>query len=333
MKKVLITGGCGFIGSEVIRQAISKDFLVMNVDKLTYAADLRNVASVSDHPNYNFAQVDICNGDALSGVFKDFQPDYCLHLAAESHVDRSITKPQDFIDTNVVGTMNMLNCSLDYWQENQHPQHFRFLHVSTDEVYGSLQLNTKKKFNEASRYNPSSPYSASKAASDHLVVAWTRTYGLPAMISNCSNNYGPYQNEEKLIPATIIRALKHKPLHVYGDGKNVRDWLHVSDHANALFAIIEKGTVGHTYCVGANTELNNLTVVNHICDSLNDIMDTGVNYRDLVSFITDRPGHDRRYAIDSTLLTSQIGWMPTIEFNDGIKDTINWYVDNESWWG
>jgi dTDP-glucose 4,6-dehydratase len=333
MKRLLLTGGCGFIGSEVVRKAISKDFVVMNLDKLTYASNVKNISTVSNHPNYHFSQIDICDVDRLNEVFTTFKPDCCIHLAAESHVDRSISKPQDFINTNVVGTMNMLNCSLVYWQQMKNPQEFRFLHVSTDEVYGSLKLSTEKKFTEASPYNPSSPYSASKAASDHLVMAWIRTYGLPAMISNCSNNYGPYQNEEKLIPATIIRALKHKPLHIYGDGKNVRDWLHVSDHANALFAIIEKGTVGHTYCVGANTELNNLTVVHHICDSLNAIMDAGVNYRDLISFVTDRPGHDRRYAIDSTFLMSQIGWMPAIEFEDGIRDTINWYVDNESWWG
>jgi dTDP-glucose 4,6-dehydratase len=331
MKRILITGGCGFIGSEVVREAISNNFIVMNVDKLSYAGNLDNVASVANHPNYNFVQLDINDQNKLAEIFESFKPDYCLHLAAETHVDRSIDQPHVFIDANILGTLSVLNCSLLYWQKMQQPSGFRLLHISTDEVYGALDIESDSKFSESSRYDPSSPYSASKAASDHLVMAWHKTYGLPAIISNCSNNYGPYQNTEKLIPATILRGINKQPISIYGDGRNVRDWLHVGDHAKALFSLLYNGKLGQSYCVGSDSEYDNLSVVHQICENLTIYLDNDFDYKELITFVADRPGHDRRYAIDNRLLVEQVGCKPSVEFKDGLRETVVWYLNNRSW--
>jgi len=331
--KILVTGGAGFIGSAVCRYLIEEtDHSVVNVDKLTYAANLESVASVSDDPRYAFERVDIVDRDAVQAIFERYQPDAVMHLAAESHVDRSITGAGDFIQTNIVGTFVMLEVARAYWDglEAAEKDAFRFLHVSTDEVYGSL--GDDGLFTEETAYDPSSPYSASKASSDHLLTAWHRTYGFPGLISNCSNNYGPYHFPEKLIPLVTLNALEHKPLPVYGDGSNVRDWLYVRDHARALLLVLTGGRLGEKYNVGGNNERSNLQVVHAICDQLDALRPGDTPRRDLIEFVTDRPGHDARYAIDSTRLQTELGWRPEENFETGLAKTVQWYLDNEAWW-
>lgn len=331
--KILVTGGAGFIGSAVCRYLIEEaGHEVVNVDKLTYAANLESVAPVASSPAYAFEQVDICDRDKVADVFKRHQPDAVMHLAAESHVDRSITGADDFIQSNIVGTFVLLDVARGYWDglSGARKDGFRFLHVSTDEVYGSLGADGL--FTEETAYDPSSPYSASKAASDHLLTAWQRTYGFPGLISNCSNNYGPYHFPEKLIPLVTLNALEHKTLPVYGDGSNVRDWLYVRDHARALLLILQKGRLGEKYNVGGNNERTNLQVVHAICDELDRLRPGDKPRRELIEFVTDRPGHDARYAIDSTKLQSELDWRPDEDFESGLKKTVQWYLDNEAWW-
>ncbi|WP_104666276.1 dTDP-glucose 4,6-dehydratase [Ensifer adhaerens] len=331
--RVLVTGGAGFIGSAVIRHLIlDKGYDVLNVDKLTYAGTLSSLLPVASNPSYRFLRADICDGRAISEAFSTFRPDRVMHLAAESHVDRSITGAREFIETNVLGTFNLLECTRAYWQsmEDEDKRRFRFLHVSTDEVYGSLADDAL--FREETRYDPSSPYSASKAASDHLAKAWARTYGMPILVSNCSNNYGPYHFPEKLIPLTILNALEGKPLSIYGDGTNIRDWLFVEDHARALDLIAERGRIGETYNVGGRNERRNVDVVRRICATL-DVLAPAIRPREeLIQFVEDRPGHDLRYAIDATKLEEELGWEAEDSFESGIEKTIRWYLDNEWWW-
>lgn len=332
--KVLVTGGAGFVGANFIRHLMERtDWSVVNLDALYYAANLESLADISDNPRYRFEKADICDGKKLKAIFEAHRPDAVLHLAAESHVDRSIDEPAPFIQTNIVGTYTLLEAALEYWKSlGARGQGFRFLHVSTDEVYGSL--GPTERFTEKSPYQPNSPYSASKASSDHLVRAWHRTFGLPAMISNCSNNYGPYQFPEKLIPLIILNAISGKPLPVYGAGENVRDWLYVEDHATALVAILEKGKVGECYNVGGNSELMNIEVVRQICSIIDELVPASP-YRphdDLIEFVADRPGHDLRYAIDSSKLSEQLGWRPNVDFKTGLRRTVEWYLANEGWW-
>jgi dTDP-glucose 4,6-dehydratase len=333
--KILVTGGAGFIGSAVCRQIISASAdHVVNVDKLTYASSLGSVAALSDSGRYGFHRVDICDRNAVDAVFAGEQPDAVIHLAAESHVDRSITGPAAFVETNIVGTYTMLEAARAFLEGLSGPKadSFRFLHVSTDEVYGALGADDM--FTEDTAYDPSSPYSASKAASDHLAMAWHRTYGLPVLISNCSNNYGPFQFPEKLIPLIITNALDEKTLPVYGRGENVRDWLHVEDHARALLTIVRNAAPGGRYNVGAKGERRNIDVVQGICDCLDKIRPRtdGSSHRDLISFVTDRPGHDFRYAIDARKLESDLGWRAEESFEQGLQKTVQWYVDNQDWW-
>ncbi|MGB3627240.1 MAG: dTDP-glucose 4,6-dehydratase [Henriciella sp.] len=331
--KILVTGGAGFIGSAVCRYLIEEtDHSVVNVDKLTYAANLASVAPVDGDERYAFEQADIADRDAMIEIFERHQPDAVMHLAAESHVDRSITGAGEFIQTNIVGTFVMLEVARAYWDglPADRKDDFRFLHVSTDEVYGSLGEDGL--FTEETAYDPSSPYSASKAASDHLLTAWQRTYGFPGLISNCSNNYGPYHFPEKLIPLVTLNALERKPLPVYGDGSNVRDWLHVRDHARALLLILQAGQLGEKYNVGGNNERTNLQVVHAICDTLDELRPGDTPRRDLIEFVTDRPGHDARYAIDATRLQTELGWKTEENFETGLAKTISWYLDNEDWW-
>lgn len=330
--RVIVTGGAGFIGSAVARLAIAERHDVLVVDKLTYAGHLSSLREVADDPRYRFVQADICDGETMHAAIKSFEPDAILHLAAESHVDRSITGAGAFIETNILGTYRLLQAARVYWEKLSGGKRdaFRFLHVSTDEVYGSL--GPEGLFREDTRYDPRSPYSASKAASDHLARAWRHTYGLPVLISNCSNNYGPYHLPEKLIPLTILNGLAGERLPVYGDGANVRDWLYVDDHARALLAIVERGLVGETYNVGGRNERSNLTVVHRICDLLDKHAPAGVGRRDLIEFVTDRPGHDQRYAIDATKLESELGWRALETFDTGIERTVRWYLENEWWW-
>ncbi|MEM5515324.1 dTDP-glucose 4,6-dehydratase [Henriciella sp. AS95] len=331
--KVLVTGGAGFIGSAVCRYLIEEtEHKVVNVDKLTYAANLESVALVADDDRYAFEKADIADREAMDTIFERHQPDAVMHLAAESHVDRSITGAGEFIQTNIVGTFVMLEAARAYWEglSADRKDAFRFLHVSTDEVYGSL--GDEGLFTEETAYDPSSPYSASKAASDHLLTAWQRTYGFPGLISNCSNNYGPYHFPEKLIPLVTLNALEMKTLPVYGDGSNVRDWLYVRDHARALLLILQKGKLGEKYNVGGNNERTNLQVVHAICDTLDDLRPADKPRRNLIEFVTDRPGHDARYAIDSTRLQTELGWKPEENFESGLEKTIRWYLDNETWW-
>lgn len=335
MKKVLVTGGAGFIGSAVCRYLVKeKGISVLNVDKLTYAGNTESLKEISGSPLYRFAQADICDRETIAALFADFQPDAVMHLAAESHVDRSIDGPAAFIETNIVGTYNMLACARDYWSElsNGQKQAFRFHHISTDEVYGSL--GPEGLFTETTPYDPRSPYSASKASSDHLVMAWHHTYGLPTIITNCSNNYGPYHFPEKLIPLVILNALDQKLLPIYGKGDNIRDWLYVGDHARALVLAVEKGIPGETYNVGGRNERTNLEVVQTICRILDKLKprENGV-YTDLITFVADRPGHDQRYAIDATKLETELGWKALEDFDTGIRKTVQWYLDNEWWWG
>jgi dTDP-glucose 4,6-dehydratase len=334
--KIVVTGGAGFIGSAVVRQLIKEtDATVINVDKLTYAGDLGSVAEVSGSPRYRFEKVDVCDASALQRLFAEYRPDAVMHLAAESHVDRSIDGPGQFIQTNIVGTYTLLEVALAYWQRlsGEDRARFRFHHVSTDEVYGSLDRDDAR-FTEEAPYQPNSPYSASKAASDHLVRAWHHTYGLPTVISNCSNNYGPYHFPEKLIPLMIIKALCGEPLPLYGTGENVRDWLYVEDHARALCQVLQEGKVGEFYNIGAGSELTNLQVVKAICDLLDELIPES-SYRphaNLITFVADRPGHDKRYAIDAAKIMRELGWRPRETFESGLRKTVQWYIDNRPWW-
>jgi dTDP-glucose 4,6-dehydratase len=328
---ILVTGGAGFIGSAVVRLAIARGHTVVNVDALTYAACLDNLASVAEHTNYAFEQVDIRNRAVLDAVFTKYAPDAVMHLAAESHVDRSIDGPTDFIETNVKGTFNMLEAARSYWQSQGKPESFRFHHISTDEVFGSL--GPTGMFTEDTPYDPRSPYSASKASSDHLVRAWRETYGLPVVLTNCSNNYGPYHFPEKLIPVVILNALAGKPLPIYGDGENMRDWLYVEDHADALLLVLEKGALGRSYNIGGENERTNLELVKTLCGILDYLhpRDEG-SYADLITFVTDRPGHDARYAIDPSRIRNELGWRPSVTVEEGLEKTVQWYLDNENWW-
>ena len=333
--KLLVTGGAGFIGSAVIRDAIARGYDIVNVDSLTYAANLENLASVSDNSAYTFENIDICNKEALADCLSRTQPDAIMHLAAESHVDRSIDGPSQFIQTNITGTFNLLDVSRHYWQnlKGQKQDKFRFHHVSTDEVYGDLSLEDPA-FEETTPYDPSSPYSASKAASDHLVRAWARTYGLPTVITNCSNNYGPFQFPEKLLPVVILNAFHDKSIPVYGSGENIRDWLYVDDHADALLLVLEKGALGETYNIGGNNERTNIELVKSICSLMDAKKSTDEGaHAQLISFVKDRPGHDRRYAINNSKISHELNWKPTVVWDDGFKRTIDWYLDNENWWG
>jgi len=331
--RVLVTGGVGFIGSALVRHLVlDRGCDVLNVDKLTYASTQTSLCSVEGRPGYRFLRGDVADGRIMREAFSSFRPDRVMHLAAESHVDRSITGAADFIQTNVVGTFTLLEAARAYWSRlaTQERKAFRFLHVSTDEVYGSL--GSGGLFSETTAYDPSSPYSASKAASDHLAKAWHRTYGMPVIVSNCSNNYGPYQFPEKLIPLTIINALEGRPLPVYGKGENVRDWLYVDDHVRALDIIAGRGRPGETYNVGGRNERRNIDVVKHICDLVDRIAPASVARSDLITFVTDRPGHDARYAIDAGKLEAELGWSVRESFDTGIEKTVRWYFDNRWWW-
>ena len=331
--KLLVTGGAGFIGSAVVRLAMKRGYEVVNLDALTYAACLDNVASVAASPRYKFEQADIRDRQALNRIFADHQPDLVMHLAAESHVDRSIDKPGDFIETNITGTYNMLEAAWNYWAAKGRPESFRFHHISTDEVYGSLPTDKSMKFTEETPYDPRSPYSASKASSDHLVRAWYETYALPVVLTNCSNNYGPYQFPEKLIPVVILNALAGNDLPIYGDGSNVRDWLFVEDHAEALLLVIEKGKLGRSYNIGGENEWTNLELVKTLCAILDDLRPKTVgSYADQITFVTDRPGHDKRYAIDPARIRDELGWRPSLTVEDGLRQTVQWYLGNEAWW-
>jgi dTDP-glucose 4,6-dehydratase len=327
--KILVTGGAGFIGSAVVRQAIGAGHSVINLDALTYAACLENVACVADNANYVMERADIRDRAALDPVFETHRPDAVMHLAAESHVDRSIDGPATFIETNVMGTFHLLEAARSYWQKYQ-PSGFRFHHISTDEVYGSL--GPTGQFTETTPYDPRSPYSASKASSDHLVRAWAETYGLPVVLTNCSNNYGPYHFPEKLIPVVILNALAGKPIPIYGDGSNVRDWLYVEDHADALLLVLQKGQISRSYNIGGENERSNLELVQTICAILDEKRPRDGSYADLICFVTDRPGHDARYAIDPTRIVTELGWRPSVTVEEGLEKTVQWYLDNEDWW-
>ncbi|MCC0076855.1 MAG: dTDP-glucose 4,6-dehydratase [Rhodobacter sp.] len=331
--KILVTGGAGFIGSAVVRLAVGRGHQVVNLDALTYAACLENVAPVARSPLYAFEKADIRDRAALDRVFADHHPDVVMHLAAESHVDRSIDGPADFIETNVTGTFNMLEAARSHWTRAGKPADFRFHHISTDEVFGSLPADPAVRFTEDTPYDPRSPYSASKAGSDHLVRAWHETYGLPVVLTNCSNNYGPYHFPEKLIPVIILNALAGKPLPIYGDGSNIRDWLFVEDHAEALLLVVEKGRVGRSYNIGGENERSNLDLVRTLCAILDRKRPrAGGSYADLITFVTDRPGHDARYAIDPGRIRAELGWRPSVTVEEGLERTVQWYLDNEAWW-
>jgi len=373
--RILVTGGSGFIGSNLIHLLVeNKGESVINLDKLTYAGNTQSLADIESNPRYTFEQVDICDPVSIARVFEKHQPDVVMHLAAESHVDRSIDGPGEFIQTNIVGTFNLLEAALAYWRslplagaEELVPsqdekldnssngptqQSFRFLHVSTDEVYGSLEPDTLG-FSETTPYDPHSPYSASKAASDHLARAWGDTYGLPVLVTNCSNNYGPYQFPEKLIPVVILKCLRGEPIPVYGNGENIRDWLYVTDHAEALYTVVTKGRVGETYNIGGNNERQNIELVHTLCSLMDELAPERMTFKssatqqdsssvsgnaesrsfqDLITFVTDRPGHDMRYAIDSTKIRDELGWGPKEDFKSGFRKTVQWYLDNETWW-
>lgn len=327
---LLVTGGAGFIGSAVVRLAIARGYTVINLDALTYAACLDNVAPVAGDPNYTFIEADIRDADALADIFATHQPDAVMHLAAESHVDRSIDGPGAFIDTNVTGTYTLLQAARAHWEGAGKPAGFRFHHISTDEVYGSLGATGQ--FTEDTAYAPNSPYSASKAASDHLVRAWGETYGLPFVITNCSNNYGPYHFPEKLIPVVILNALAGQPIPVYGAGENVRDWLYVEDHADALLTVLERGENARSYNIGGENEARNIDLVRMICGILDRLKPADKPYGDLITFVTDRPGHDLRYAIDPARIRSELGWRPSVTLEQGLEKTVRWYLENEAWW-
>ncbi len=333
--KILVTGGAGFIGSAVVRHIIKNtENEVINIDKLTYAGNLESLAEIDQHERYHFAQIDICDAAALTQVFADFKPDLVMHLAAESHVDRSIDGPSEFIQTNIVGTYTLLEVARHYWQnlDETKQQKFRFHHISTDEVYGDLE-GTTDLFTETTSYAPSSPYSASKASSDHLVRAWHRTYGLPVIVTNCSNNYGPYHFPEKLIPLVILNALDAKPLPIYGKGDQIRDWLYVEDHARALYKVVTEGVVGETYNIGGHNEKRNIDVVKTICSILDELRPQAndMPYESLITFVKDRPGHDLRYAIDASKMANALGWKPKESFETGIRKTVEWYLNNLEW--
>ncbi|TKD18428.1 dTDP-glucose 4,6-dehydratase [Rhodobacter capsulatus] len=331
--KILVTGGAGFIGSAVVRLAIARGHAVVNVDALTYAACLDNVASVASAPLYAFEQADIRDGAAIAAILDRHQPDAVMHLAAESHVDRSIDGPGVFIETNVMGTYQMLQAARQHWEGRGRPESFRFHHISTDEVFGSLPHDPAVKFTEDTPYDPRSPYSASKAGSDHLVRAWHETYGLPVVLTNCSNNYGPFHFPEKLIPVIILNALAGKALPIYGDGSNIRDWLYVEDHADALLTVVEKGAVGRSYNIGGENERTNLELVRTLCAILDRKRPKAAgSYADQITFVTDRPGHDARYAIDPTRIRTELGWRPSVTVEEGLERTVDWYLANESWW-
>ncbi|WP_300064237.1 dTDP-glucose 4,6-dehydratase [uncultured Roseobacter sp.] len=330
--KLLITGGAGFIGSAVVRRAIADGHAVVNLDALTYAACLDNVASVADHPAYTFVKADIRDRAALDGVFAEHAPEAVMHLAAESHVDRSIDGPGAFIETNVTGTYTLLEAARQFWTAQGRPERFRFHHISTDEVFGSLGATGQ--FTETTPYDPRSPYSASKAASDHLVRAWGETYGLPVLLTNCSNNYGPYHFPEKLIPVIILNALAGKPLPIYGDGSNVRDWLYVEDHAEALLRVLQQGRAGRSYNIGGENEVSNLDLVRMLCAVLDEMRPRadGASYAGQITFVDDRPGHDARYAIDPARIRDELGWRPSLTLEEGLRRTVAWYLENEPWW-
>jgi dTDP-glucose 4,6-dehydratase len=332
--KLLVTGGAGFIGSAVVRQAIRDGHEVVNVDALTYAACLDNVAEVAEAPGYAFEQADIRDRAALDRIFAAHAPDAVMHLAAESHVDRSIDGPGTFIETNVMGTFHLLEAARAYWQDKGRPESFRFHHISTDEVYGSLGPNpeTDGQFTEDTPYDPRSPYSASKASSDHLVRAWHETYGLPVVLTNCSNNYGPFHFPEKLVPVVILRALAGAPIPVYGKGENVRDWLYVEDHADALLTVVQKGEIGRSYNIGGENEAQNIELVRTICAILDEKRPGNAAYAEQITFVDDRPGHDLRYAIDPTRIREELGWRPSVTLEQGLEKTVQWYLDNEDWW-
>ena len=331
--KLIVTGGAGFIGSAVVRQAIQAGHEIINIDKLTYAANLNNLLSVKAHPAYHFEKADICDVAAMRRIFEHYRPDGVIHLAAETHVDRSIDGPADFIQTNIMGTYTLLETARHYRDKlpSDQAERFSFLHVSTDEVYGDLSP-TDPAFSETTPYDPSSPYSAAKAASDHLVRAWGRTYGLPIKLTNCSNNYGPFQFPEKLIPVVILKALHQRSIPVYGAGDNIRDWLYVDDHADALLKVFETGRVGETYNIGGKSERTNLDIVKHICRLVSERMDDGFDYESLIEFVTDRPGHDRRYAINMDKIETELGWTPSLTLEAGLSQTCDWYLAHEAWW-
>ena len=328
--KILVTGGAGFIGSAVVRLAVARGHQVVNLDALTYAANPENVASVADSPLYAFEHADIRDRAALDRILAAHRPDAVMHLAAESHVDRSIDGPGAFVETNITGTYNLLEAARAYWLGNGRPEGFRFHHISTDEVFGSL--GPTGQFTETTPYDPRSPYSASKAASDHLVRAWHETYGLPVVLTNCSNNYGPYHFPEKLVPVVILNALHGREIPVYGDGGNVRDWLYVEDHADALLLCLERGAVGRSYNIGGENEAPNIDLVRMICAHLDALRPQGAPHERLIRFVADRPGHDRRYAIDPARIRSELGWRPSVTVDEGLRRTVAWYLDNESWW-
>jgi len=337
-KSIIVTGGAGFIGSAIIRHLIKDtDYEIINIDKLTYAGNLESLKEVSNSPQYTFEQVDICNQLEIHRIFKQYQPDVVMHLAAESHVDRSIDTPAEFINTNIIGSYTMLEVARQYWLElnKEKKKIFRFHHISTDEVYGDL-IKTNALFTEKTAYAPSSPYSASKASSDHLVRAWNQTYKLPVVITNCSNNYGPYQFPDKLVPLIITNAISGKPLPIYGKGEQIRDWLYVEDHAKALINVLIAGKDGETYNIGGHNEKTNLEVVKSICSVLDSLMPKHLDkinkHEDLITFVTDRPGHDQRYAIDSSKIKNELGWKPEETFDTGIQKTVEWYLINKKWW-
>lgn len=328
--RLLITGGAGFIGSAVVRKAVQEGHTVLNVDKLTYAACLDSVAPVAHLPGYRFVQADICDPSAMADAIAHHAPDVILNLAAESHVDRSIDAPDQFIQTNLVGTYTLLEAARRWWVSQGRPETFRFHHVSTDEVFGTLGATGH--FTEDTPYDPRSPYSASKAGSDHLVRAWHETYGLPVLLTNCSNNYGPYHFPEKLIPVIILRALAQEPIPIYGDGSNIRDWLYVEDHAEALLTVATKGSVGRSYAIGGNNEATNLELAQQICALLDQARPGPRPYADLITFVRDRPGHDARYAIDPSRIRQELGWRPSVTLEQGLSRTVNWFLANEDWW-
>lgn len=328
--KLLVTGGAGFIGSAVVRLAVTRGHEVVNLDAMTYAANEANVASVSQSNLYSFEKADIRDRAALDRIFALHNPNAVMHLAAESHVDRSIDGPADFIETNITGTFNMLEAARAHWTRQGKPDSFRFHHISTDEVFGSL--GPEGQFTEHTPYDPRSPYSASKAASDHLVRAWAETYGLPVVLTNCSNNYGPFHFPEKLIPVTILNALHGKPIPVYGTGENIRDWLYVEDHADALLLVLEKGQLNRSYNIGGENERRNIDLVRTICALLDEMAPKATPYADQITFVTDRPGHDARYAIDPSRIREELGWRPSVTVEEGLRRTVRWYLDNEAWW-
>ncbi|MFO1176138.1 MAG: dTDP-glucose 4,6-dehydratase [Paracoccaceae bacterium] len=328
--KLLVTGGAGFIGSAVVRQAVRAGHAIVNLDKLTYAGSLTNVAEVAQSPLYAFEQADICDRPRVDAILARHKPDAIMHLAAESHVDRSIDGPAAFIETNITGTYTLLESARAWWTAQGRPDSFRFHHISTDEVFGSL--GPTGKFTEDTPYDPRSPYSASKAASDHLVRAWHETYGLPVVLTNCSNNYGPYHFPEKLIPVVILRALSGAPIPIYGKGDNIRDWLYVEDHANALLTVVQKGKVGRSYNIGGENEATNLELVTKICAILDAKRPGNRPYADQIAFVADRPGHDQRYAIDPSRIGAELGWRPSVTLDQGLEKTVQWFLDHEDWW-